>query len=210
MDDFFKMEPTKSHSGTSMATVSPLLISQPRTVKSVSAKAFDTFRAGPERMIAQTITKDGRRYDAKAAAFNTANTPLVRRLKGRHLQMIAIGGSIGMSRYPVLLLKKGITLLLTALRHGFIHRFRSRPRDWWARLSSHCLYTDRRGVVLYCSSAGRDGSDLSCSWVLLNLCHTVHRSSMGICLWLELRYAMAIHLSTRDHGRCDYAGILES
>ncbi|MCJ1306417.1 glyceraldehyde-3-phosphate dehydrogenase 1 [Agyrium rufum] len=40
------------------------------------------------------IKADGT-FDAEAAAHATANTNLVRTLKGRHLQMIAIGGSIG-------------------------------------------------------------------------------------------------------------------
>lgn len=35
-------------------------------------------------------------YDLHAANVRTANTSLVRELKGRHLQMIAIGGSVGM------------------------------------------------------------------------------------------------------------------
>jgi amino acid transporter len=36
-------------------------------------------------------------FDLRAAAVGTANPLLARELKGRHLQMIAIGGSIGMS-----------------------------------------------------------------------------------------------------------------
>lgn len=34
-------------------------------------------------------------YDMRMAALRTAQSSLARRLKGRHLQMIAIGGSIG-------------------------------------------------------------------------------------------------------------------
>jgi len=39
--------------------------------------------------------RTARTFDQEGAAENTARSPLVRRLKGRHLQMIAIGGSIG-------------------------------------------------------------------------------------------------------------------
>ena len=39
----------------------------------------------------------GHYFDMHAANVGTANTLLSRELKGRHLQMIAIGGSIGMS-----------------------------------------------------------------------------------------------------------------
>lgn len=36
-------------------------------------------------------------YDLQSATHETANSGLARKLKGRHLQMIAIGGSIGTS-----------------------------------------------------------------------------------------------------------------
>ncbi|TVY27589.1 General amino-acid permease [Lachnellula hyalina] len=87
------MEPQVSYTG-STSTVLPLL-ARPKGAKLFSAKAFDNFRSGPTGDFHPALGEGGRVFDAKAAAYNTANTHLVRRLKGRHLQMIAIGGSIG-------------------------------------------------------------------------------------------------------------------
>jgi amino acid transporter len=53
-----------------------------------------TAAAAAESSAADAGTKG---YDVEAAVEATSQSPLARKLKGRHLQMIAIGGSIGAS-----------------------------------------------------------------------------------------------------------------
>lgn len=58
---------------------------------------IDSFKRDPNAAVtkpAETGGKGG--FDHAAAAAATANSGLARKLKGRHMQMIAIGGSIGM------------------------------------------------------------------------------------------------------------------
>lgn len=58
----------------------------------------DSFKRDPNAsIIASKVGLDlhAEGYDVEGAAAATVNTGLARKLKGRHLQMIAIGGSIG-------------------------------------------------------------------------------------------------------------------
>ena len=55
----------------------------------------DSFKRDPNAHVTRRTGADGNAFDIEHAAENTAQSPLQRKLKARHLQMIAIGGSIG-------------------------------------------------------------------------------------------------------------------
>ena len=61
-------------------------------------RMLESFKRDPNIVMTPrgTLGADGKVFDVESAAQNTATSPLARKLRGRHLQMIAIGGSIGM------------------------------------------------------------------------------------------------------------------
>lgn len=92
------MDPKECSIGSSNVSTLPIENDDcPRP--SLARRVIDSFRRDPDAHVTKGFHTgtgaDGKVFDIEGAAANTADSSLQRRLKGRHLQMIAIGGSIG-------------------------------------------------------------------------------------------------------------------
>ncbi|KAL8642710.1 MAG: hypothetical protein Q9228_000640 [Teloschistes exilis] len=94
--------PETSTSNSSQDSASGFAVAgtyEEKPVKSgnVARRVWDSFKQNPNYHITQkgVVGANGQVFDVESAAVATAESPLARKLKGRHLQMIAIGGSIG-------------------------------------------------------------------------------------------------------------------
>lgn len=69
--------------------------------QSIPHRIWNSFKRDPNLHATPrgVVGANGKVFDVEAAAHATADSPLARKLKGRHLQMIAIGGSIGRTIY---------------------------------------------------------------------------------------------------------------
>lgn len=95
-------------------------LSIPRILSTLKFRCFESYRTNSNHRSAQAVGDDRRSFNAEAAAWNTANTPLVRVLKGRHIQMIAIGASIGMLSRPKILTKLILPPIMQQIRATLI------------------------------------------------------------------------------------------
>lgn len=97
-----KSTPDSSLQSSAFAVIEPNYDEAGSSKPSFPKRIWDSFKRDPNARTTRpgTVGADGRVYDLEGAAQATANSQLARKLKGRHLQMIAIGGSIGRYHQP--------------------------------------------------------------------------------------------------------------
>lgn len=114
--------------------------------QSYFSRFIDTFRRDENQSVTPrgAIGADGRVYDPGNAALATATSPLQRNLKSRHLQMIAIGGSIGEC-----LPYGSIYGSLTVIRNWSLHCFWQSVKHWRTRFALYRFRPYRNHALQY-------------------------------------------------------------
>lgn len=87
----------KENGSSDTAGASPEFDDVAYSNRSYMNRVIDSFKRDPNASVVKKEAVARGRFDHKSAAENTANTGLVQKLQSRHMQMIAIGGSIGTS-----------------------------------------------------------------------------------------------------------------
>lgn len=145
----------------------------------------DSFKRNPNaRMVTVAVDEEGKPFPDQPPA----EPALSMQLKNRHLQMIAIGGSIG-----VLLLMRSARqeVLTTSRRNWSLRRFRCRPRSRRSGLPRVGIWPHRDHVILHRPRTRRVGRRLSSCWFIRRLRVSLPRPSLGLRYGVELRTGMA-------------------
>ena len=140
-----------------------------------TSRLIDSFRRNPNARVVQEAT------DAEGRPLKNqppAEPALSMKLKDRHLQMIAIGGSIGMKQHGPNVIIQHPNL---KYRHRSIRWFWCSSTVWRAGIIDHRVWAHRNHVVLHSPRSWRAGSCFPSSWIVCCLCLTIHRSCLGFC-----------------------------
>jgi hypothetical protein len=147
--------------------------------QSIPVRILHSFKRNPNAQITPNgvLKNDGTIFQTNKGV--APESPLARRLKGRHLQMIAIGGSIGTSSSPRS--SSCIRTLSDILRYRSIRGFRQSSCNWWTSLGIAHLYDHWCHDLLCDSSPWRTCCIVSCSWFILCILLAILRPGLGFC-----------------------------
>lgn len=132
----------------------------------IRRKIVGSFKRDTEFTPADTSSPDN---DIEAGARNVATSPLHRRLKSRHLQMIAIGGSIGKPCS-----KHTAAKVSNIARYWIICWFRSSSGSRRPCICPHCILPDRLHDILHGACPRRNGCSISSCRIFCTLRYPFH------------------------------------